>query len=114
MYGRKHVTDAIQNLLESDDFSQSNFRLVDYMDAKGEERPMYIMSRDGFVLLGMGFTGASNFAASSYKSKQNREMPMYLLSKDGFVLLGRASPEQVRAVKIACIKRFGRINWAQL
>lgn len=75
------------------------------MDAKGEERPMYIMSRDGFVLLGMGFTGASNFVASSYKSKQNREMPMYLLSKDGFALLGRASPEQVRAVKIACIKR---------
>lgn len=50
--------EAIRNLLESDDFSQSNFRLVNYMDAKGEERPMFIMSRDGFVLLGMGFTGA--------------------------------------------------------
>ena len=53
-----HVMRDIRNLLESDDFSQSNFVLIHYMDAKGEERPMYVMSRDGFVLLGMGFTGA--------------------------------------------------------
>jgi len=88
--------------LESDDFSQYNFGLVNYTDAKGEERPMYIMSRDGFVLLGMGFTGASNFAASSYKSKQNREMPMYLLSKDGFMMLvmGYVTPgAKARAMK---------------
>ena len=43
-----HVMRDIRNLLESDDFSQSNFGLVHYMDANGEERPMYIMSRDGF------------------------------------------------------------------
>ena len=59
-FGKEHfqVMRDIRNLLESDDFSQSNFVLVHYMDAKGEERPMYVMSRDVFVLLGMGFTGA--------------------------------------------------------
>ncbi|WP_428029530.1 Rha family transcriptional regulator [Ancylobacter sp.] len=34
-----------------------NFELVDYRDAKGELRPAYEMTRDGFTLLAMGFTG---------------------------------------------------------
>ena len=28
-----------------------------YVDNKGESRPMFIMNRDGFTLLAMGFTG---------------------------------------------------------
>lgn len=28
-----------------------------YIDAKGEKRPMYLMNRDGFSLVGMGFNG---------------------------------------------------------
>ena len=39
------------------DFNQANFGLVTYQDAKGEQRPMYYMTRDGFTFLAMGFTG---------------------------------------------------------
>lgn len=39
-------------------FNQSNFGLVEYTDGKGESRPMYLLTRDGFTLLAMGFTGA--------------------------------------------------------
>lgn len=33
------------------------FKKTTYTDAKGEQRPMYYMNRDGFTFLVMGFTG---------------------------------------------------------
>lgn len=43
---------------EGREFNQSNFGLVEYLDSKGERRPAYTLTRDGFTLLAMGFTGA--------------------------------------------------------
>lgn len=43
--------------LPNDDFNDLNFQLVKYSDKKGEARPMYNLTRDGFSLLVMGFTG---------------------------------------------------------
>ncbi|HEX6829221.1 MAG TPA: Rha family transcriptional regulator [Burkholderiales bacterium] len=40
------------------DFNALNFKAVEFTDAKGEFRPAYEMTRDGFTLLAMGFTGA--------------------------------------------------------
>lgn len=42
-------------------FSESNFRLVNYRDAKGENRPMYNLTCNGFAMLALGFTGAKAF-----------------------------------------------------
>ena len=39
-------------------FAEQNFLPITYQDAKGETRPMYLLTRDGFTLLAMGFTGA--------------------------------------------------------
>lgn len=39
-------------------FYRLNFERVDYIDSKGEMRPAYLLTRDGFSLLVMGFTGA--------------------------------------------------------
>ncbi|EAI2920419.1 Rha family transcriptional regulator [Campylobacter coli] len=57
-----HVLRDIENILNdlreigtSQDLS--NFGLVKYKDKKGELRPVYQISRDGFSLLAMGFTG---------------------------------------------------------
>ncbi|EAI8273259.1 phage regulatory protein [Campylobacter coli] len=57
-----HVLRDIENILNdlreigtSQDLS--NFGLVKYKDKKGEFRPAYQISRDGFSLLAMGFTG---------------------------------------------------------
>ena len=36
---------------------RTNFGLVDFMDAKGERRPMYRMTADGMSELAMGFSG---------------------------------------------------------
>ncbi|EJP2881069.1 Rha family transcriptional regulator, partial [Campylobacter jejuni] len=57
-----HVLRDIENILNnlrkigtSQDLS--NFGLVKYKDKKGELRPAYQISRDGFSLLAMSFTG---------------------------------------------------------
>ena len=35
-----------------------NFEPVEYVDSKGEKRPAYLLTRDAFSLLVMGFTGS--------------------------------------------------------
>ena len=47
---------------DSDNFNGLNFEPVEYIDAKGEMRPAYDLTRDGFVLLVMGFTGKKAMA----------------------------------------------------
>lgn len=50
----KHVMETIRKLDCNEEFNQSNFRPVEYKDAKGEMRPEYLITRDGFTLLAMG------------------------------------------------------------
>lgn len=55
----KDVLRKLESLECSSDFNERNFTLVEYKDAKGENRPMYEMTKDGFMFLVMGFTGAA-------------------------------------------------------
>lgn len=61
VFGKHHkdVIRAIERLDCSDEFNERNFAPVEYIDAKGEARPMYEMTFDGFTFLVMGFTGKS-------------------------------------------------------
>lgn len=52
----QHIIAKIQELPQ-DDFSQSNFRPTSYIDSFNREQKMYHLTRDGFSLLAMGFTG---------------------------------------------------------
>lgn len=58
VFGKRHadILRAIE-ALPQDDFNERNFALVEYTDKKGEARPYYKMTRDGFSMLVMGFTG---------------------------------------------------------
>ena len=40
-----------------DDFTGRNFALSEYVDSTGRKLPMYKITKDGFALLVMGFTG---------------------------------------------------------
>jgi Rha family phage regulatory protein len=54
-----HVLDAINDIVSrADEENRPNFRAVEYKDAKGESRPCYLLTRDGFTFTAMGFTGA--------------------------------------------------------
>ena len=54
----KDVLKAIRSLETPEYFNRRNFSPVEYSDAKGEKRPAYCITKDGFTLLAMGFTGA--------------------------------------------------------
>ncbi|HED7329133.1 TPA: Rha family transcriptional regulator [Campylobacter coli] len=52
----RHILQTTKNQPQND-FTESNFILSTYKDKKGELRPCYNLTRDGFSLLVMGFTG---------------------------------------------------------
>ena len=58
-FGKPHndVLKAIRALDCSEEFSLGNFSQSDYMTDRGKKYPQYLMTRDGFTFLAMGFTG---------------------------------------------------------
>lgn len=58
-FGREHknVAQSIQNLVAENSAAKSLFFETSY-ENRGKQYPMYLMNRDGFSLLCMGFTGA--------------------------------------------------------
>lgn len=63
-FGKRHgdVVRAIENsLMKGSESTKAKLRssivLSSYVDEKGESRPMYVMNRDGFSVIAMGFTG---------------------------------------------------------
>lgn len=57
-FGKEHkdVLKAINNLVAQNCAAKSMFHLSDF-ENRGKKYPMYLMNRDGFSLLAMGFTG---------------------------------------------------------
>ena len=69
-FGKSHksVLRAIDNIMKDCDsgFNRRNFALIDYQDSSGRTQPMITMTRAGFTLIAMGFTGK---AATAWKIK---------------------------------------------
>ena len=55
----KHVLRDINLLDCSEGFSRSNFGPSDYVDGRGKAQPIVRMTRNGFLFLVMGYTGAA-------------------------------------------------------
>lgn len=64
----KNVLSAIDKIRAEcgSEFDRLNFKPIDYVDAKGRKYRAYSMTRDGFSLVVMGFTGS---AATQWKIK---------------------------------------------
>jgi len=60
-FGKRHadVLRGIENTKKDlpDEFSERNLALATYLDAQGKPREQYQLTRDGFTLITMGFTG---------------------------------------------------------
>lgn len=95
-FGKQHknVLQTIQNLDCSEEFNRLNFKLVEYRDSKGEKRPMYEVTRDGFIFVGMGFTGAIASAMKEAYIRAFNAMEVRLVAN-----LPR--PGQVEALRMA-------------
>ncbi len=59
-FGKQHkdVLRKVAGLGCSPEFNQRNFAPVEYVDGKGEKRPVVEMTKDGFMFLAFRFTGA--------------------------------------------------------
>lgn len=94
-FNKRHanVLRAIQNLECSENFTQLNFELSEYKDDSSKTNKYYIITKDGFMFLVMGFTGkeaalwkerfinAFNEMEASLRTRQ--EIP-YLFEPDTF------------------------------
>lgn len=65
-FGKRH-TDVLRDVNNFSancpkEFSQRNFASAEYTDEQGKPRPMFILYRDGFMLLVMGYTGKKALA----------------------------------------------------
>lgn len=71
----------IRELECSDDFRLSNFGQSFYINAQGKKMPMYYMTRDGFTLLAMGYTGEKAMKFKEGYIRQFNAMEKFLLGK---------------------------------
>lgn len=86
-FGKRHadVLRAIEHITAptsgvSSDFNERNFALVTYKDAKGERRPEYLMTKDGFAILAMGFTGKKAMRFKEAYIRRFNEMEAFIRS----------------------------------
>ncbi|MDR1883011.1 MAG: phage regulatory protein/antirepressor Ant [Prevotella sp.] len=87
-FGKEHkdVMRSIRDLLTSAQNCADLFVLSEYQDAYGRMQPMYIMNRDGFTLLAMGFTGKDALKFKMDFINAFNEMET-LLNSDSYILL---------------------------
>ena len=79
----KNVVREIERLTASDsglsqEFNALNFERITYRDSRGRTQRAYAMTRDGFVLLVMGFTGQKALKFKELYIKRFNEMEKFI------------------------------------
>lgn len=77
----RRVMQDIRELECSEYFNVHNFVQVTYKDARNRKQPMYYMTRDGFTLLVMGYTGHKAMKFKEAYIKQFNAMEKQLKEK---------------------------------
>ena len=89
-FGKRHdhVIRDIQNLDCSEDFRLLNFGESSYRNEQNKKQPMYLMTRDGFMFLVMGYRGKKAAIVKEAIIQRFNEMEAfirdYILTKDDF------------------------------
>ncbi len=76
-----HVLRDIKELECSEEFRLSNFGESSYRNSQNKKQPMYYMTRDGFTLLVMGYTGKKAMQFKEAYIKQFNAMEKQLKEK---------------------------------
>lgn len=82
-FGKEHrrVLQDIRELACSEEFRVLNFVQSEYMNLQNHKQPMYLMTRDGFTLLAMGYTGEKAMQFKEAYIKQFNAMEELLKGK---------------------------------
>lgn len=81
----KTVLRSIANITDpksgvSEKFAERNFVLSEYKDSTGRKLPEYLLTRDGFVMLAMGFTGSKAMQFKEAYINKFNEMEQYIIA----------------------------------
>nr|DAS34323.1 MAG TPA: regulatory protein [Caudoviricetes sp.] len=74
----QRITDPNSGL--SSDFVQLNFEPISYHDARNRKQKAYALTRDGFTMLVMGYTGAKAMKFKEMYIKRFNEMEQFIKS----------------------------------
>lgn len=82
-FGKRHadVLRDIDNLSCSKEFTERNFALSSYLDSSGKSNREYYITRDGFTILVMGYTGEKAMKFKEAYIKQFNAMEKALQGK---------------------------------
>lgn len=82
-FGKEHkrVMQDIRELDCSEEFREHNFVPISYTDSMKRKKPMFVMTRDGFTLLAMGYTGEKAMQFKEAYIKQFNAMEKALIGK---------------------------------
>lgn len=117
-YGKRHadVLRDIRNIIEMiPQVNERHFSLVNYSDSKGEERPMYLLDRQGFSILVMGFTGKKAKQFTYKYTNAFEEMAQELLqpkskSIEDLIIMQAQSMKEVKAELAATKNQVNQIK----
>ena len=82
-FGKEHkrVLQDIRELECSEDFGRHNFVQSSYVNCQNKKQPMYYVTRDGFTLLAMGYTGKKAMKFKEGYIRQFNAMEKLLIGK---------------------------------
>lgn len=82
-FGKRHadVLRDIEKMDCSDEFRERNFALSSYKSAQNKSLPMYYITRDGFTILVMGYTGEKAMRFKEAYIRQFNSMEQALIGK---------------------------------
>lgn len=82
-FGKEHarVLRDIRELACSDEFRLGNFAESTYLNSQNKKQPMYFITRDGFTLLVMGYTGEKAMKFKEAYIRQFNAMEKMLIGK---------------------------------
>lgn len=77
----KNVLRDIRELQCSEDFRRLNFEQSEYLNEQNHKQPMFYMTRDGFTILVMGYTGEKAMKFKEAYIRQFNAMEKVLIGK---------------------------------
>lgn len=82
-FGKEHknVLKDIRELECSEEFRRLNFEQSSYINTQNKNQPMYYMTRDGFTILAMGYTGEKAMHFKEAYIRQFNAMEKALIGK---------------------------------
>lgn len=104
-FGKRHdrVLRAYDNLGCSEEFNRTNFGEIEYVDTKGRSQRAIAMTKDGYSILAMGFTGPEAMKFKEEYIARFNNMQSTLAAQQGGLwlqmqaLIAREIESQVRA-----------------